>query len=63
MDSWERFNETILPNKNTFYNELDLEDITDKYYAHAQKLFPELKLKNLGDYYDLYFKAIHYCLL
>ena len=28
MDSWERFNETSLPNKKAFYSELNLEDIT-----------------------------------
>ena len=51
MDSWERFNETLLPDKEAFYSKLNLEDITD--YAHAQKVFKELKLKNLGDYHDL----------
>ena len=30
MDSWERFNETSLPDKKAFYSELNLEDITDK---------------------------------
>ena len=45
MDSWERFNETVLPNKKAFYSELNLEDITDKDYAYAQKVFEELKLK------------------
>ena len=54
MDSWERFNETSLPDKKAFYSELYLEDITDKDYTHAQKVFKELKLKNLGDYHDLY---------
>ena len=39
MDSWGRFDETSLPDKNVFYSELYLEDITDKDYAHAQKLF------------------------
>ena len=54
MDSWEKFNERSLPHKKTFYRELYLEDITDKDYAHAQKLLKELNLKNLGDYHDLY---------
>ena len=36
MDSWERFNET-LPDINAFYSELNLEDITDKDYAYAQR--------------------------
>ena len=29
MDSWERFNETSLPNKEAFYSSLNMEDITD----------------------------------
>ena len=45
VDNWERFNETSLPNKKAFYSELNLEDITNKDYAHAQKVFKELKLK------------------
>ena len=54
MDSWERFDEISLPNKKAFYSELYLEDITNEDYTHAQKIFKELKLKNLGDYHDLY---------
>ena len=57
MDSWERFNESTLPNKKAFYSELNLEDITDKDYAHAQKVFEEFKLKNLGNYYNLYVQS------
>ena len=57
MDSWERFNETSLPNKKSFYSELNLEDITEKDYAHTQKVFKELKLKNLGNYHDLYVQS------
>ena len=53
MGSWERFNETSLPDKKAFYSESNLEDITDKDYAHAQKVFEEFKLKNLGGYHDL----------
>ena len=30
MDSWERFDETSLPDKKSFYSELYLEDITTK---------------------------------
>ena len=57
MDSWERFNETRLPNKKACYSKLYLEDITDEDYIHAQKVFEELKLKNLGEYYDLYVQS------
>ena len=57
MDSWERFNGTSLPLKKAFYSKSNLEGITDKDYAHAQKVFKELKLKNLGDYHDLYVQS------
>ena len=32
MDSWERFDQTMLPNKKAFYIELNLEDIIDEDY-------------------------------
>ena len=44
MNNWAIFNETSLPDKKDFYSELDLKDITDKDYAHAQKVFKELKV-------------------
>ena len=53
MDSWERFDETSLPDKKYFYSELNLADITDKDYSHAQKVFEEL-CTDVGDYHDLY---------
>ena len=39
--------------KKTFYGELNLEDITDKDYLHAQKVFQEF-CTSIGDYHDLY---------
>ena len=56
-DSWERRNETSLSDKKAFFSELYLEDITDEYYAHAQKVFEELKLKKLDDYHGLYLQC------
>ena len=53
MDSWEKFNETSLPAKKYFYSELTLEDIADKNYKHAQKVFKEY-CTDMGDYHDLY---------
>ena len=52
MDSWERFNESTLPNKKAFYSKLYLEDITAEDYLHAQKVFEEFKFKSLGEYQD-----------
>ena len=57
MDSWERFNETSLPDKESFYSELNKEDITDEDYAHAQKVWKVFKIKNLGEYHDLYIQS------
>ena len=57
MDSLERCNETTLPNKKAFYSKLYLEDITDEDYIYATKAFEEFKLKNLGEYHDLYVQA------
>ena len=58
MDNWEeRFNETLLPNKEAFYSKLNMEDITDTDYRHANKVFKEFKLKHLGEYHDLYVQS------
>ena len=54
MDNWEEFDETLLPNKEAFYSYLNMEDITDTDYRHANKLFKEFKVKHLGEYHDLY---------
>ena len=35
MGSWEKFNETSLPDKEAFYSELNKEGITDKDYTHT----------------------------
>ena len=33
------------------------QDITDKDYTHAKKVFKEFNLKNLGDYHNLYVQS------
>ena len=53
MDSWEKFNET-LPDKKAFYGNLNVEDITDKDYAHTQKVWEVFEIKDQGEYHDLY---------
>ena len=49
MDSWERFNETSLPNKEAFYSSLNMENITGIDYRHANNIFKKFKLNNLGE--------------
>ena len=60
MDSWERFDETSLPDKEAFYSKLNLEDITDKDYEHAQKVWEVFEI--LATIMTYMFKVVHYCL-
>ena len=57
MDSWEKFDETTLPPKEAFYSNLNLEDISDEDYAHAQKVWDVFQIKNRGEYHDLYVQS------
>ena len=57
MDNWERFNETSLPSKESFYSNLNMEDIDDIDYRHGNNVFNKFKLNNLGDYHDLYVQS------
>ena len=57
MDSEEKFNETKLPDKESFYSELNKEGITDEDYVHAQKVWDTFNIQNLGEYHDLYVQS------
>ena len=68
MDSWQRFDETSLPDKKAFYSNLNMEDIdcililkmltvgTEKQYLNI------LLIKILVIIMICMFKVIHYCL-
>ena len=57
VDNWERFEETSLPNKESFYSNLNMESIDDIDYRHGSNVFKRFKLKNLGEYHDLYVQS------
>ena len=57
MDNWERSDETSLPNKESFYSNLNMENIDDIAYRHDNNVFKRFKLKNLGEYHDLYVQS------
>ena len=42
IDRWERFDETSLPDKEAFYSSLNMENITDIDYRHANNVFKKL---------------------
>ena len=45
MDSSQRFDETSLPDKDTSYSSLNMEDITNVDYRHVKKVFKNLIIK------------------
>ena len=57
IDEWDKFNEKIIPSKESFYSNLTLEDITKTDYAHANKVLKKFNINNLGEYHDLYVRS------
>ena len=54
MDSFEKFNQRELPNKDQFYSILNDQHITDDEYAHANNVWNTFMIKTMGEYHDLY---------
>ena len=53
----ERFDETLLPSKESFYSNLNMENIDDIDYRHGNNVFKRFKLKILGEYHDMYVQS------
>ena len=47
IDSWERFDEASLPDKEAFYSSLKMEGITSIDYRHAQKVYRRRHVENI----------------
>ena len=67
MDSFKRFGEELLPDKECFYSSVKggttgdngkkLDGyISDKDYLKCKKIWNEFNMKNMGDYHDHYLK-------
>ena len=54
VDSFEKFDQTELPTKEHFYSIRNDQDITNDEYDHVKKVWKTFKLKNMGEYHDLY---------
>ena len=54
-----KFNESSLPEKEDFYSHrhLNMEHINDADCTHAKKVCKDFKIRNLGDYHDLYVQS------
>ena len=57
MDDREKFNETLLPEKEDFYSHLNIEDIIDADHALPKRDCKDFEIKNLGKYHDLSFQS------
>ena len=57
MDDWEKFNKTSLPEKEDLFSHTNMEDITDADYAHEKRFCKDFKIRNLGEYHDLYVQS------
>ena len=57
MNGFGKFAERQLPPKKDFYSKLNDCGITDKEYEHAEIIWKEFEIKNLGEYHDLYLKS------
>ena len=54
ISSWDQFEETQLPPINAFYSNLSMSSISEDDYQHAQKVWEEFGIRNLGDYHDFF---------
>ena len=57
IDEWDKFNEKVLPGKESFYSNLTLENISEIDYAHGNNVFKKFNINNLGEYHDLYVRS------
>ena len=57
MDSWNKFNEPVPLVEDHCYNELNKEGITKEDLKHIKKVCDTFKIKNLGEYQDLYVQS------
>ena len=54
MSSWDCFKESQLSPIEAFYSNLSMTNVSEDDYQHAQRVWNEFIINNLGDYHDLY---------
>ena len=57
MSGIEKFEETKLPPKEKLFSKLNDCGISDEDYEHAKEVWKYFKIKNTGEYHDLYLKS------
>ena len=54
VSSWDCFKESQLSPIEAFYSNLSMTNVSEDDYQHAQRIWNEFIINNLGDYHDLY---------
>ena len=62
MNSFDKFNESQLPNIKDFYSQLNEEGVTDTQHTRAKVVWDNFNIKNLGEHNDLYLMTDVYLL-
>ena len=57
ITSWDRFEDTELPPIESFYSSLNMSGVSESDYQHAQRVWEEFWVRNIGDYHDLYLRT------
>ena len=57
MDSWDRFKETSPPSIERFYSNLNMSGVRDGDYEHTCSAWREFRIRNMGEYHDLYLRT------
>ena len=57
MSSWDKFEESQLPPIEAFYSNLNMTNVSEDDYEHAQRVWKEFRIHNLGDYHNLYLQT------
>ena len=57
MSSWDRFEGTQALLIEAFYSKLNMSSISSDDYQHAQRVWKEYRIHNLGNYHDLYLRT------
>ena len=57
MDSWDKFKETSLPSMERFYSNLKMSGVSDGDYKHACSIWREFRIRNMGEYHNLYLRT------
>ena len=57
MSSWDKFEESQLPPIESFYSNLNMSNVSEGDYEHVQRVWKKFRIRNLGEYHDLYLRT------